>query len=284
MVRAGSHTKFGAPSRASSGRRRSRRGSRYSRTAAQPQRRYTLRYLLSRQPKTLAKHRDYPRLEAYLEQDAALGRFRMSRRCYSLLHNARIKEHNLHHFFRTYRAPRHPFFLLFLQIKNDYAAERERVRYERYRYILERMRALPEPVVEFIRYLGHLENFYNPAGEHPLWQAHLFPSTKKRVHSLARYSDLDWIALFRAHLKRMQERYHEFRLAEQLLACYILDCVPANRPPQLPPPPRVKRAYRALSLRHHPDHGGEARIFLELKRAYELLYGRSARFAQTHRS
>ncbi len=270
-----------AASRTTSNSRRSLRRRRSTRSTTQSQRRYTLAYLLSRQPKTLAKHRDYPQLKAFLEQDTALQRFRMSRRCYSLLHNARIKEHNLHHFFRTYRAPRHPFFALFLLIKNDYAAERERVRYERYRYILERMRALPEPVVEFIRYLGHLENFYSPSDEHPLWQKHLFPSTKKQVHAFEHYSELDWLETFRVHLKRLEERYRNFTLAEELLACYVLNCVPATHPLQLPQAQRVKRAYRTLSLRRHPDHGGDARIFVELKRAYELL---NSRFAQPHRS
>ena len=33
----------------------------------------------------------------------------------------------------------------------------------------------------------------------------------------------------------------------------------------------LKAAYRQLSLEHHPDHGGDAAKFLEIKAAYEKL-------------
>tara|TARA_R100001244_G_scaffold36778_3_gene33647 strand:- start:2019 stop:2399 length:381 start_codon:yes stop_codon:yes gene_type:complete len=33
----------------------------------------------------------------------------------------------------------------------------------------------------------------------------------------------------------------------------------------------VKAAYRALSLKHHPDQGGEAEVFKKINTAYQLL-------------
>jgi hypothetical protein len=36
----------------------------------------------------------------------------------------------------------------------------------------------------------------------------------------------------------------------------------------------IKRAFRQLALTHHPDHGGDAARFRELRRAYASLVGR----------
>ena len=34
---------------------------------------------------------------------------------------------------------------------------------------------------------------------------------------------------------------------------------------------QIKQAYRALVKQHHPDHGGDAQMFIRVKAAYELL-------------
>ena len=234
---------------------------------------YTLTELLQRQPKTLQKHAEYPLLLIYLRNAAELQRVRLSRSPFRLLHDARIEAHNLPHFYRTYRLPQHPFFPHFLRIKRGYLAERERIREARNRYILEQMRSLPEPVVGFIRYLGYLENHYNAAAAHPLWDQHLFPSSKKQVHQYHGYSLTEWIELFRGHMHRLERRYRAFKTptGERLVASFVLECVAPEFPPRRPDPALVKRRYRELSLRYHPDHGGDAEAFRELKRARDLL-------------
>ena len=265
--RMGNRHSFRASSRRSSSSRRSATSRRSS------ARRYSLEQLLERQPKTLSKHRDYPELLGYLQNEATLQRVRMSRRCYTLLHHVRIAEHNLPHLMRTYRLPRHPFFALFLRVKRDYLHEREQTRQARFQYIVSEMRALPAPVVEFTRYLGYLENSYNAAGTHPVWQEHLFPRSKKRVHEYRKFSPHDWLALFRAHLERLEQRYRACSAGtvELLLAGYVLECLPDSYPPVRPSTELIKRRYRHLSLRHHPDQGGDPRMFVELKRARDRL-------------
>lgn len=44
----------------------------------------------------------------------------------------------------------------------------------------------------------------------------------------------------------------------------------------------IKRAYRQQALRHHPDHGGEPRSFIRIRRAYEelLSWARSPSFVR----
>jgi hypothetical protein len=147
------------------------------------------------------------------------------------------------------------------------------------------MRRLPAPVLGFVRYLGRLEQRYNAAGAYPVWEEQLLPSTKKQVHAYLRYDGHEWLRLFRAHLARLAERYRDFdeATAEKLAACYLLECLPdgwsnahaasVSRPPAWPDVTEVRRAYRTLSLRHHPDRGGDGALFVELKRARDLLLG-----------
>jgi len=207
----------------------------------------------------------------------ALQALRFSRRCYSLLHHAGVPPENLQHFYRTYRLPKDPFFPLFFTIKRDYLDAQERKREERRQYILSGMRELPGPVLTFVKYLGYLEEHYNRSGRHPVWQEHLFPGSKKRLHEYQSYSELAWLRSFRRHLGRLGERYpglhREF--TDRILACYLLECIPAELPPRLPPawpgPATVQAQYRRLSKRHHPDRGGDGALFVELKRARDRL-------------
>jgi hypothetical protein len=276
--------------------RRTRPGSsprRRRRAPAGGARRYSLSYLLEHQPKTLRKHELYPLMLDHLRASDALQRLRVSRRCYSLLHNARIAPENLHHFYRTYRLPADPFFPLFFRIKRDYLAERERRREARHRSILESVRALPPEVLAFIKYLGRLEQRCHGRGAYPLWQEHLFPKSKKQAKAYSRYGFDQWLSVFRGHLDLLASRYPGLgpRFAEKITACWVLGLLPQpggardgapgrwpNRPAETgvrwPAPPEVTAAYRRLSMQHHPDRGGDATVFVELKAARDVLESR----------
>jgi hypothetical protein len=190
-----------------------------------------------------------------------------------LLNQARIEQANLVHFYRTYRLPPDPFFPLFFAIKREYMAERRRIKEERHRYILQRLRSLPEPTLSTIKYLGYLERYYNSSGASPVWQKHLFPSSKKEVRQYGRQTTTDWLRLFRVHLQRLRERYGAPPdvAGERILACFVLGITPERIPPLRPSREEVNRRYRRLSLLHHPDLGGDAAMFMEVKRARDTL-------------
>lgn len=265
-------------------RRRRRRRASHART-------YSIAWLLAHQPKSIEKHPHYALLLAHYHSSDALARVRFSRRCYSLLQHARIAPENLHHFYRTYRLPADPFFPLFFELKRAYLAERERRREARRQYILESMRALPPPVLGFIKFLGRLEQVH-ARGRSPVWQRHLFPASKKAADAYHSRDTGDWLAVFRAHLDRLTARYRAPAEAarEKLLACFVLELIPA--PPAVdvrrpnaraadargraagiswPAPAEITAAYRRLCKRHHPDHGGDAATFVELARARDVL-------------
>jgi hypothetical protein len=212
---------------------------------------------------------------AHYKGSRRLQGIRFSRQCYSLLNRARIAPHNLHHFYRTYRLPCDPFFPLFFSIKRDYLAERERLREARRQYILAAMRALPADVLTQIKYLGNLERHYNPIGNSPLWQRHLFPGSKKRADEYARFAAPEWHALYREHLARLVERYPSLttETAKRVLACFLFGIIPDRIPPARPARSEVTRRYRQLSLLHHPDRGGDPKLFVSIKHARDALVG-----------
>ena len=225
-----------------------------TRRRTRPRRRSTRAYsiaeLLARQPRSLAKDQNYATMVSHYESSERLRRLRVNRRCYSLLHNARIEPHNLHHFYRTYRLPENPFFPLFFAIKRNYLSERDRTREQRRRYILERMRSLPAPVLDCIRYVGYLERSYNGAGNSPVWQRHVFAGSKKRADAYTRFDRREWLSLFAIHLDLLQDRYPGLTdvICQRVLACFTLGIVPQRIPPARPAADEIARVYRRLSL------------------------------------
>lgn len=234
---------------------------------------YSIAYLLARQPKGLARRPGYAEMMRIYHASERLKAVRFSRRCYSLLHAAKIDPQDLYNFYRTYRLPESPFFPLFFAAKRSWLAERERVREARQAAIRERVRALPAPTLAMIRYLGYLERHYNAAGRSPLWQALIFPGSKKEADSLARLTTIEWLARFGRHLEAMVERYRGVPddLAERVLALYLLELTPTEIPPPAPPADEIARTYRRLSLLHHPDRGGDPTMFIRIKRARDVL-------------
>lgn len=212
-----------------------------------------------------------------------LQRVRLPSRAYRLLNEGRLKPEHLHHFYRTYRLPTNPFFPLFLSLKQEYLRTQAEKQRARSAFIRAHVRALPEQELAMLRYLGHLERILNQAGECPLWQAELYPSTKKRARELGSLTPSGWLALFGKHLGALVARYRAMReeTVNRVLALYLLgllpeppgaDGAPALRlPPALPPSRSVNGAYRRLSMEHHPDRGGDSTRFMRAKWARDLL-------------
>jgi hypothetical protein len=209
---------------------------------------------------------------------------RIPRRCYTLLHDARIAPENLSNLYQTYRLPRDPFFPLFLACKRGYLAERERVRQARREYILTQVRSMPEPRLRTLRYLGYFERGLNSAGDSPVWQDRLFPGSKKQADAYLGLSEADWQSLIRTHMRDLCSRYPRLKpsVTDLIAAQSVLELLPDVRSlpesarPAAPVPPAaqsVRASYRRLSLLHHPDRGGDPELFIQIKRAHDQLLG-----------
>ncbi len=94
-----------------------------------------------------------------------------------------------------------------------------------------------------------------------------------------KFDNADWIDFFKGYLTRLVSRYRSVSelTTDKLLACYLLHCLP-EKPDSTgslrwPGGATVTRQYRRLSMLYHPDRGGESAMFVELKRARDVLEG-----------
>ncbi len=209
----------------------------------------------------------------HLVTSETLMRLRISTPAYRILNRAVIKPENLNNFYRTYRIPRDPFFPLFLGIKREYLAEKQRKQEQREAYILKKMKSLPGGKIRFIRFLAQWEQEINRYMDYPYWMEHLYPSTKKRVHEYENFSLLEWDVFLQDYLEGLLRHYRIKNevLGPRILACHLLELIPSLDPLAFPCQKDVLRSYRVLSLIHHPDRGGESEVFIRLKEAREVL-------------
>ena len=245
---------------------------------------YTLGYLIAKQPKGLAKLGTYRALRDHYLSSPALRSARIPSRAYRLLNEARLQPEHLANFYRTYRLPQNPFFPLFLAAKSEYLAIQVKRAEARRRWIRETMRSLPDRELEMVRYLGRLECAVNAAGRSPVWQERLYPGTKKRAREYQDSSPVEWLSVFRSHTDALTIRYPVLRrgFADRILALYLLDLSPRTSrsalppfPPALPPEATIRSAYRSLSMRYHPDQGGDPARFIHVKWARDTLLGQA---------
>ena len=229
---------------------------------------YSLARLLSKQPKSLARHPLYPRMFQFYRLSTSLKSLRFSRRCYSLLDRAVIAPEHLGNFYKD------PFFPLFFAIKRDYLNHRKDLKRRRESYILARVRELDPQILRFIRYLGKLEQKLNAAGKTPVWEKTVYPGSKKRADEYLRCSLDQWIQIFRSFGDGLQRRYpRKAGIAdwERVFAAFILECPPGEDSAHYPDEALVRRQYRKLSKLYHPDSGGNPEHFRLIKQARDIL-------------
>lgn len=252
-------------------RRRSTRG----------KRKYSIPYLLSKQPKWIRKHPYYSTMIRSLRISPALAALRFNRQCFRLLQQAGITPENLRHFYRTYRLPRDQFFPLFLRVRKDYLNHRRYLKQEKERYIREKMEELPGDVRRFLEFFRDMESRVNADGKHPVWDREIFPSTKKRVHQYISQNRNQWTGTLRQYFTALTSRYRRIsdKTADRLLACFILNCLPAHTTAPVsggymiryPNRKKVMEQFRILSMEYHPDRGGQPELFIRLAWAKNLL-------------
>jgi hypothetical protein len=212
-------------------------------------------------------------MQHHYRSSERLRSLRISRRCYNLLNRAVITPENLHHFHRTYRLPKDPFFPLFLTVKRDYLADREEAARQREAYILEQVKALTPRRRQALRFLAEWEESLNRAGERPVWEKTVYPGSKKRADEMTRLTGGGWLRLYDDFLAAMGRRYPgvDPRLVRMIRSSLVLDLIPAVHPLHFPDRDEVARAYRRLCRTAHPDAGGRAEYFIRIKESRDYL-------------
>ncbi len=254
-------------------RRPQSRGRRRRRRVARGTESLTLDRLLFRQPKSLSKHPEFKLMQSHYRSSERLRTLRISRRCYRLLDRAMISPENLHHFHRTYRLPRDPFFPLFLTVKRDYLKEREEVARQREAYILKQVKTLSPRRRQTLRFLAEWEESINRAHERPVWDKTVYPGSKKRADELTKLTVGGWLQLYDDVMESMGRRYPgiDSRLIQMIRSSLILELIPVIHPLHFPDRVEVARAYRRLCRTAHPDAGGRAEYFIRIKESRDFL-------------
>ncbi len=234
---------------------------------------YSILYLLSKQPEKIRKDSHFPLMMDYYRSSDILKKIRFGRRCYSLLNKAKIKPEYLNNFYRTYRLPKNPFFPLFFSIKTKYFEKKRQRKLEKEKYILFRMRSLPENITRTIKFMAEFEKRNNPRGKCPLWFSRLFPKTKKQTDIFCKYSQPEWFFFFETYLRLLKKNYGKINVSSvtRIMSCFLLDCLSEKNAESNPDIAAIKRKYRILSKKYHPDTGGDPEYFLKIRHARDVL-------------
>ncbi len=231
-------------------------------------RKYTISYLLSRQPKSLKKNSHYSTLINYFNGSPELKKATFNRICFRVLNRAKVLPKNLNTFYRIYNLPKNPFFPLFFKIKSDYLYSRLEYNEGRKKYIIDKWNSLPNNILRFFKQLKNIEKLYNIKGRYPFWKKHIIPNTKKKANQYHSFFFTDWVNYFDSYLNNLK-RYYKIsnkKYGQKMIACFLLDLSENNISKEL-----INKQYRKFSKLYHPDKGGAANEFRTIKWARDFL-------------
>jgi len=231
-------------------------------------RKYTISYLLSRQPKSIKKNPYYSALINYYNSSPELKKAAFNRICFRVLNRAKVLPKNLNTFYKIYNLPKNPFFPLFFKIKSDYLYSRLDYKKRRENYIINKWNNLRYNILCFLKKLKNIEKSYNIEGRCPFWDKHMFPDTKKKVNQYYSFTLIDWADYFQNYLNRLTLYYKISgkKNGKRIIACFLLDVPENNISIQF-----INKQYYKLSKMYHPDKGGKPKEFRVIKRARDFL-------------
>jgi hypothetical protein len=235
-----------------------------------PVKKYSILYLLNHQTKTFMKHRDYQTLAGLYNASPSLKTLKFTRKCLTLLNTAGVPPEHLSSFYNSYNLPRHPFFPLFLKIKKEFSDGKKDAKRKKDEYIIKRMNSVLPDARIFIAYLARYEKSLNNRKRFPEWTKFIYPGTKKQADKLTKFSRLEWAELFSSYVERLEKRYKDIdkKYAGKIVSLFVME-LPIKKHSE----DEIKKQYRMLSKKYHPDVGGDSAYFNLLQKAREVLCG-----------
>lgn len=228
---------------------------------------YSLGGLLKNQPVELKKNSDFKYLINLYNHSDCLKKTRFRRKCYSLLLKARISSENLDRFYLFYRLPKHSFFPLFLKLRKEYLDKIDWKKKEKNDYILKKMRQLPDNIQIFIKCLANHEKSLS-GKSCAVWLDFFYPKTKKKVNSYFKFNFFDWLKSSEKYTDLLAGRFKKIDInhIKRITSIFILGLSEDNYSIEM-----IKKSYRILSKKYHPDQGGDPDFFKKVKDAYDFL-------------
>ncbi|HPO48815.1 MAG TPA: DnaJ domain-containing protein [Spirochaetota bacterium] len=224
--------------------------------------------LLKKQPKIIKKKAEFVKLVDIYNSSNYLKKISLSIKSFSLLNSGKVNSKNISTFYKNYKIEKNIFFPVFCAIRNKYIIERRTIKLKKEKYIYQKMIALPEPLKKLLKYINAVEKKIKNDNKKGLWSKFFYPTTKNKVDKMVKYSNVQWGILIFNFLDEISKMYN-VRLNVKIYKKTALfeleiyeDIVNFET---------IKKQYRILSMKYHPDKGGDAICFNALKNAKDIL-------------
>jgi hypothetical protein len=229
---------------------------------------YSINYLLSKQPLGFKKHKDFHLLISYFESSDILKCIRIPQKAFTILNKLRVSSDKLNYFYKVFRIPKNSFFPVFLKIKSDYLKNKLKVKTEKLNYIKKIMNILNEDVIVYLKYFITYEKAININRRTPVWNKFFLPKSKKKADEFFKYNKHQWINIFFDFIDTLNNYYNwiDKVYGRKLVALFIMELNIEKHSQD-----KLKSQFRLLSKKFHPDAGGDAKSFNELLIAKKIL-------------
>ena len=230
---------------------------------------YSLDYLLKKQPKSIREFSEYLYLVSLFYSSNQLKRIRISKKCFTLLNQAKISIGKLPYFYRYFQLPEHSFFPVFLKIKQEYLLKRDEKKNQKHKFINEKLKNLDKQVKYILRILCEYEKRMNKRNKFPVWNRLIYPKSKKRLLELLQYDTLQWTKLFLAFCDEMNKYYKckdNITSLKSRIAIFFFNVEQEDYTPE-----KLKLSIRNLAKKYHPDLKGKTSDFYIYQAMKEII-------------
>ncbi len=230
----------------------------------------TIAKLLFIQPQSIKKNPDFQLLVKILNDSAKLRKVILPPKAWKLVNEPRLEIKYLDNFIRTYYLPEKEFFKLFLELKWNYQAQRNKKYLHRQQRISKSADAWPESIKRLVFKLLYAERKCND--DIPVYKRVLYPASLKRAEELSGFSAEKWAEIILKYYDSLKTHYRTIKLPDRAaLMTFLQDLESVKRNAAQQNNAGHRREYRKLLKKYHPDLGGDAKIFIAVKKRYDEL-------------
>ena len=228
--------------------------------------------LLQKQPKSIKKKQEFIKLVDIYNSSTFLKKLPLNNRAFSLLNRGKVNQENLSLFYKTFKIEANIFFPVFVSIRNKYLTERKIKKLENEKYIYQKMILLPDSTKKILKYLNVIEKKVKIDKTKKIWSKFFYPTTRTKANKVIKYNNIDWGILFFQFIDELSKRYNIQidNKTYKKVSLFILEINEDKTTYET-----IKKQYRILSMKYHPDKGGNSLHFNILKNAKDKLFERN---------
>lgn len=228
--------------------------------------RYSLLMLLEKQPKALKKCSEFINLANLFNSSLLLKQVSLSFASYQKINKVLIKSDSIDRFLKFNKLPANAFFPLFLLMKKKYLAEINALKKRKddnIRKILNNLNSSKKIILKSL-----LEDEKKHNIKITLWRKYFFPKSVKKAEELIKISNIELSEIIEKYMEDFKKKYDNCisDKYKKVICKFIMETALNKINPHI-----VRKNYRELSKKYHPDLGGDAVHFKKLKDAKDYL-------------